>query len=79
MYPSLKKSLKSLALGSIIGLTACDAPVYKSDDVRSKEGIYSIAQTETVVDLYSTDCASCHGGALRGTEGWINLDWQCLP
>ena len=64
-----------LLLFIILGcLVACDSQVSDSSKTTvDQNGGYTIEQTETVVDLYISDCASCHGNDLRGTEGGTSL------
>ncbi len=37
------------------------------------DGVYQLEQIDKVADLYTSDCASCHGNDLRGTEGGTAL------
>jgi quinoprotein glucose dehydrogenase len=63
--------LCALLAGSTV-LQYCDLSTTTSqsnDPPTALTGIFTTAQVESVVDLYASECAGCHGKDLRGSEG----------
>ncbi len=57
----------------VLFLFSCNGPSQKTSSqniqTTALDSIYSMAQMESVSDLFARDCATCHGSDLRGTEG----------
>ena len=57
-----------LLLG-VIALISCNRTQESAEPQLSQEGVYTLEQAESVINIYNTDCAQCHATNLRGTEG----------
>ncbi len=68
------KILVLLALA--FAIKSCNGPTQTSqydETPTALKGIYTQNQVDAVGSIYANDCASCHGGDLRGTEGGSSL------
>ena len=67
------KYLSIFAIAIALLLSSCNQPSQSTSDqkiqITALDSIYSLSQIEAVSEIFTTDCATCHGKDLRGTEG----------